>query len=51
MYYLPSFQEMIKKTSVHSHPLLYRLMDPEAQKGISFYVSLCNLTNSKMTNN
>ncbi|ELK14909.1 UPF0567 protein ENSP00000298105 [Pteropus alecto] len=32
MYYLPSFQEMIKKTSMYSHSLVHRLMDPEAQK-------------------
>nr|XP_019586651.1 PREDICTED: putative methyltransferase-like protein 21E pseudogene isoform X3 [Rhinolophus sinicus] len=32
MCYLSSFQEMIKKTSVYSHPLGHRLMDPEAQK-------------------
>lgn len=51
MYYLSSFQEMIKKASVYSHPLGRRLMDPEAQKGKSLYVCLCNLNNSKMTNN
>ncbi|XP_045677431.1 protein-lysine methyltransferase METTL21C isoform X2 [Phyllostomus hastatus] len=33
MYYLPSFQEIIKKTSLYSHLLVHHLMDPEAQKG------------------
>lgn len=49
MYYLPSFQEMIKKASIYSHPLVHRLMDLKAQKGKLFYVSLCNLANSKKT--
>ena len=49
MYYLSSFQEMIKKASVYRHPLANHLMDPEVQKGKLFFVSLCNLTNSKKT--
>lgn len=51
MYYLPSFQEMIKKASIYSHPLVHRLMDLKAQKGKLFYVSLCNLANSKKRDN
>lgn len=51
MYYLPSFQAMIRKTSIYGHPLVHRLMDPKAQKGKLFYVSLCNVTNWEMINN
>lgn len=49
MYYLSSFQEMIKKASLYRHPLANHLMDPEVQKGKLFYVSSCNLINSKKT--
>lgn len=43
MYYLPSSQEMIKKTSIYSYLLVHCLMDPGAEKGKLFYVSLYNL--------
>lgn len=51
MYYLSNFQEMIKKTSIYSHPLVHRLIDPGAEKGKLFYVSLYNLTHSRQTTN
>lgn len=51
MYHLSSFQEMIKKTSIYSHPLVHHLMDLGAEKGKLFYVSLYNLTHSRQTAN